>query len=228
MGHEIEALLLKRGHEVPLKIDVSNHSDFNEENMSGIDAAIEFTSPHTAFGNVMDCLRWGVPVVCGSTGWNDRLEEARAYCREVGGTFFYASNFSVGVNVFFRINEYLARMMNGLPEYGVSMLEAHHSQKKDAPSGTAVTLAEGILENIGRKESWVNHETIDESTLGIVSLREGDVPGTHAVKYESPADTIEIIHTAKSRAGFALGAVLAAEYAAAHKGVLSMSDLLKF
>lgn len=228
MGREIEALLLQKGYEVPVKIDISNQHDFNQENMRNVDVAIEFTTPQTAYDNVMNCLRWGVPVVSGSTGWNDRLEEVKKYCTEVGGTFFHASNYSIGVNIFFRINEYLARMMNGQPDYEVSMREIHHIQKKDAPSGTAVTLAESIIENIDRKQAWVNHETQDETALGIISVREDAVPGTHEVKYESAADIIEIVHTAKSRAGFVHGAVMAAEYAATHKGVLSMSDLLKF
>ena len=228
MGKEMEKLLLLRGHEVPVKIDVDNQQLFNEESMRGVDVALEFTTPHTAFDNVMKCLEWGVPVVCGSTGWLDRIDEVRELCRKVNGTFFYASNYSIGVNIFFRVNDYLARIMDGQPDYDVSMREIHHTQKKDAPSGTAVTLAEQILGNVERKSSWVNHETLDENTLGIVSVREDAVPGTHEVRYESAADTIEIIHTAKSRAGFVLGAVMAAEYAATHKGILSMDDLLPF
>ena len=228
MGHEIEKVLIGRGHEVGLIIDINNPQDLSEENLKNIDVAIEFTSPHTAFDNVRKCLEWNTPVVCGSTGWNNKMEEAKKICREKNGTFFYASNFSVGVNVFFRINEELAKIMNSFPEYDIFMKEVHHIQKKDSPSGTAVTLAEGILENVDRKSSWVNHETLYPEALGILSVREGDVPGTHVVKYESDADTLEIIHSAKNRSGLAMGAVLAAEYAVKHKGILTMADLLKF
>lgn len=228
MGREIESLLLQRGHEVVLKIDIENTSDFNETNMKNADVAIEFTTPHTAFANVMKCLEWGVPVVCGTTGWNQRMEEAEKLCRKVDGTFFHSSNFSIGVNIFFRVSEYLARMMNREPGYCVSMTETHHTQKKDAPSGTAVMLAEGVLENIDRIGSWVNHETLDRNVLGILSLREGAVPGTHEVKYESEADIIEIRHEAKNRSGLVLGAVMAAEFTQGNKGILTMRDMLEF
>lgn len=228
MGREIESLLLRRGHEVPLKIDADNRGDLNAENLRGIDVAIEFTTPHTAFENVMQCLKCNTPIVCGSTGWSDKIGEAKEYCQAHNGTFFYASNYSVGVNMFFRLNKELARMMNSFPEYGVSMREVHHVHKKDSPSGTAVTLAEGILENMERKSSWVNETSTNEDVLGIVSVREDAVPGTHEVRYESPSDVIDIVHTAKDRSGFVMGAVLAAEFAATHKGVLSMDDLLTF
>lgn len=226
MGREIGAMLAGRGHEAALIIDADNPGDFNRENMKGIDVAIEFTTPATAYGNVAKCLEWGIPVVCGTTGWNGHLPEAERLCREMGGTFFYASNFSIGVNVFFRVNEVLAAMMDRFPEYEISMREVHHTRKKDSPSGTAVTLAEAILANVERKSSWVNHETLYPESLGIVSLREGDVPGTHQVSYESQSDTIDITHTSKNRRGLALGAIMAAEYAAKHKGVLTMRDLL--
>ena len=168
----------------------------------------------------------GVPVVCGTTGWNERREEAEKLCEELDGTFFWSSNFSIGVNILFRVSEYLARIMDRFPEYAVSMREVHHTRKKDAPSGTAVTLAEGILRNIGRTEAWVNHETDCPSALGIVSVREGDVAGIHEGIYDSVADTITLCHEAKGRRGFAVGAVMAAEFAAGHKGVLTMDDML--
>lgn len=228
MGKEIEGVLKGKGHEVALVIDVDSRDKFTCDNISGVDVAIEFTTPATAFDNVRRCLEWGVPVVCGTTGWNDRLPEARDLCERLGGTFFYASNFSIGVNMFFALNEQLARMMNRFPEYDASMREAHHIHKKDAPSGTAVTLAEGILANLDRKMSWVNHETDEPSVLGIESIREGEIAGLHEVKYGSPADNITITHDAKNRSGFAQGVVMAAEFAQSHNGILSMREMLGF
>lgn len=228
MGREIASVLRQRGHEVGLIVDAANTADLNEANMDGIDVAIEFTGPEGAFSTVMECLRLGVPVVSGSTGWNDGLPEAKQFCIERGGTLFHSPNFSIGVNIFFRLNEILARMMNDFPDYNVSITEVHHIHKKDSPSGTAVSLAEGILANLERKSSWVNHQTLEESSLGIASIREGEVPGIHEVAYESEADVLTIRHESKSRAGLALGAVLAAEFAARNPGVLSMGDLLGF
>ena len=220
MGHEIERVLIDRGHTVLFTVDAGEEAKLATERLAQADVAIEFTTPATAFGNVETCLRAGVPVVCGTTGWNERREEAEKLCEELDGTFFWSSNFSIGVNILFRVSEYLARIMDRFPEYAVSMREVHHTRKKDAPSGTAVTLAEGILRNIGRTEAWVNHETDCPSALGIVSVREGDVAGIHEVIYDSVADTITLCH------GFAVGAVMAAEFAAGHKGVLTMDDML--
>lgn len=227
MGHEIERVLIDRGHTVLFTVDAGEEAKLATERLAQADVAIEFTTPATAFGNVETCLRAGVPVVCGTTGWNERREEAEKLCEELDGTFFWSSNFSIGVNILFRVSEYLARIMDRFPEYAVSMREVHHTRKKDAPSpGTAVTLAEGILRNIGRTEAWVNHETDCPSALGIVSVREGDVAGIHEVIYDSVADTITLCHEAKGRRGFAVGAVMAAEFAAGHKGVLTMDDML--
>lgn len=227
MGREIEAVLRSRGHEVALIIDADNGDDFTRASMQGVDVAIEFTTPATAFYNVTKCIEWGVPVVSGTTGWNDTLGEAKLLCEMAGGTFFYASNYSIGMNIFFCLNEQLAKLMNGFPEYGLSIRETHHIHKKDAPSGTAITLAEGIMEHIGRKSSWVNHPTPEPSVLTIESVREGAVAGIHEVMYESEVDTIKIEHTSKSRMGLALGAVLAAEFTQGRKGVLSMRELLQ-
>jgi 4-hydroxy-tetrahydrodipicolinate reductase len=226
MGKAIEAIALERGHQIVLKIDVDNASDFTAANLQRADVAIEFTSPHSAFDNVMKCLSFGTPLVCGSTGWLDRLDEAVAACKKQNAAFLYASNFSVGVNIFFEINKRLAELMAPHPEYHISTEEIHHTQKKDAPSGTAVTLAEQILERIPNKKSWVNEVTKDPLLLGIESKRIDPAPGTHSVSYASPIDSIEIIHTAHNRTGFATGAVLAAEFLKGKKGIFSMKEVL--
>lgn len=228
MGQMIEEMAQQRGHEAVLKINIDNVEDFSKVNSSTADVAIEFTGPSSAFENVKRCLEFGLPVVSGSTGWNDRLEEAKAFCREVNGSFLHASNFSVGVNIFFQINKMLAKLMASQPDYEVSLKEIHHTQKLDAPSGTAVTLAEGVLENIGRKKSWVNDAPQNPEELSIISERIDPAPGTHHVKYTSEVDDLEIIHTAHNRKGFALGAVLAAEFIAGKKGVFTMEDVLRF
>lgn len=228
MGKEIEAVLREKGHEVVLIVDMDSAGRMTAENLRMADVAIEFTTPATAFANVSRCLEWGVPVVCGTTGWNDRLEEARELCLANGGTFFHASNFSIGVNIMFRLNEEFARMMSRFPEYGASIRETHHIHKKDAPSGTAVTLAEGIMANLESKLSWVNHQTDDTSVLGIESVREGEIFGIHEVAYDSPADRITLTHETKSRRGLAEGAVMAAEFTQKHRGVLTMKDLMGF
>jgi 4-hydroxy-tetrahydrodipicolinate reductase len=175
---------------------------------------------------VMKCLEAGVPVVCGSTGWLEQYEKAKEYCEKKNGSFLYASNFSVGVNIFFELNKLLARLMNNQGEYDVKMTEVHHTQKKDAPSGTAITLAEQVIDALKRKTSWVNHETKNHEELAIISERTDPTPGTHRVVYSSPVDDIEIIHTAHNRNGFALGAVMAAEFLKDRKGVFSMKDVL--
>lgn len=228
MGKTIEKIALERGHEIVSIIDVNNADDFNSEAFKSADVAIEFTIPSMAFTNYMKCFEAGVPVVSGTTGWLDRIGEIQEKCEKEGKTFFYASNFSIGVNIFFALNKYLAKIMNNFPGYNVSMEETHHIHKLDAPSGTAITLAEGILENVDRKERWVL-ETAGQSTdLSIRSIREGEVPGIHEVTYESEVDYISIKHDAKSRAGFALGAVVAAEFTAGKKGFLGMKDMFQF
>ncbi len=237
MGKEIEKMLLARGHEVVLKIDVDNAADLNAGNLAGVDVAIEFTSPTTACGNVRKCLGCGVPVVCGSTGWNEGVEQMKEYCRSVDGTFFYSSNYSIGMNIMFKLNRTLASIMNALPGYEVKIEETHHIHKLDSPSGTAVTLAEDILKSVERKTSWVNTlatageagtAKVTSEEVEIVSYREGEVPGTHTVIYDSEADTLEVKHTAKSRLGLVLGAVMAAEFVIGKKGVFSMDDMLNF
>lgn len=228
MGRMIEEVAIQRGHEVILKINIDNLKDFNQENMSAADVAIEFTSPESAYENVIKCLDLGVPVVSGSTGWNDKLDAAKAYALQKGGSFLHASNFSIGVNIFFEVNKLLAKLMASQPNYDVTLKEIHHTQKLDSPSGTAVTLAEQVIEALPRKQSWVNHESFHPEKLVIISERTDPAPGTHHVKYTSEIDDIEIIHTAHNRKGFALGAVLAAEYISGKKGVFTMQDVLHF
>ena len=226
MGKAIESLAVAKGHKIVLKIDIDNATDLNKENIAKADVAIEFTGPHSAFGNVMKCLELGVPLVCGSTGWLDKFEEAKQYCRQQNGTLIYASNYSVGVNLFFELNTYLAKLMANHGDYRVSMEEIHHTQKKDAPSGTAITLAEQLLQNIKTKKHWVNHLSDNPEELEIISERIDPAPGTHKIKYASAVDDIEIIHTAHSRVGFAGGAVLAAEFAIQKKGIFGMKEVL--
>ena len=248
MGHIIEQIAIQRGHTIVAAIDISNIDDFNSDSFRSADVAIEFTTPATAFSNYQKCFEAGVPVVSGTTGWTERIGEIKKQCKEDGKTFFYASNFSIGVNIFFVVNKYLAKMMNGFPAYDVSMTEIHHIHKLDAPSGTGITLAEGILEEIVRKKQWRlaeeekkpldnNSETPGNRNSGqqpdnntedllIHALREGEVPGIHEIRYESDVDSITIKHDAKSRAGFAFGAVLAAEFTAGKKGFFGMNDLL--
>jgi 4-hydroxy-tetrahydrodipicolinate reductase len=226
MGRIIEEIAISRGHMVNLKIDLNNINDFTSENLRKSDIVIEFTGPHSAYENVMKSLEAGVPVVCGSTGWLSQYEKTTEYCIKKQGAFLYASNFSVGVNIFFELNRILARLMNSQEEYDVKMTEIHHTQKKDAPSGTAITLAEQIIESCKRKTSWVNHESTNSTEIPIVSERTDPAPGTHKIEYSSSVDKIEIIHTAHNRNGFALGAVLAAEFLKAKKGVYSMKDVI--
>jgi len=228
MGKAIEEIALQRGHVIVLKIDINNVSEFNQENLSKADAAIEFSSPHSAFDNVMKCLQFKTPVVCGSTGWLDKYEEVKKYCVDNNSAFLYSSNYSIGVNIFFELNKRLAELMASHNEYDVSMTEIHHTQKKDAPSGTAITLSEQILEKIKRKKVWVNHISDNADELEIISERIDPAPGTHQIKYSSAIDDIEIIHTAHNRMGFATGAVLAAEFIKGKKGVFNMKDVLGF
>jgi 4-hydroxy-tetrahydrodipicolinate reductase len=226
MGRAIEKVAIERGHAIALRIDIGNAADLNEASAAGIDAAIEFTGPDSAFGNVMRCLALGLPVVCGSTGWLDRYDLAVAECEARGGSLLYASNFSVGVNILFSLNRHLARLMTDRSEYSVGITEVHHTQKKDAPSGTALTLAEQIIAELPHLKGWVDGETDDKESLGIVSERRDPFPGLHRVSYRSAIDDIEIVHNAHSREGFALGAVIAAEYIARRKGVFGMSEVL--
>ncbi|MER3470008.1 MAG: 4-hydroxy-tetrahydrodipicolinate reductase [Chitinophagaceae bacterium] len=226
MGHMIEEVGVTRGHEIVLKIHADNKNEFTKENMANADVAIEFTAPDSAFLNVKRCLDFGVPIVSGSTGWNDHLQAAKDYCIEKNSAFLHASNFSVGVNIFFKVNELLAKLMATQPNYEVTVKEVHHTAKKDAPSGTAVTIAEQIMANLPRKKSWVNNKSSNADELSIISERIDPAPGTHYVRYTSDIDDIEIIHTAHNRKGFALGAVLAAEFIAGKKGVFTMNDVL--
>ena len=228
MGKTIEQIALQRGHQIVSIIDINNTADFDSEAFRSADVAIEFTTPATALGNYMRCFEANVPVVSGTTGWLSHLDEVKAKCEQEGKTFFYASNFSVGVNIFFALNRYLAKIMNGFPAYDVRMTEVHHIHKLDAPSGTAITLAEGILDNVERKERWTLETAEQPTDLPIHAIREGEVPGIHEIIYESEADTISIKHDAKSRAGFALGAVIAAVVTGGKKGFLGMNDLFHF
>ena len=245
MGKEIEQIALQRKHEIMLKIDEHNINSITKEDIKKCDVAIEFSTPASAISNMTRCFETSIPVVVGTTGWYDRLEKVKKVCEENNGCLFYASNFSIGVNIFLKLNEQLAKMMNEYADYNVSMEEVHHVHKLDAPSGTAITLAKGITENLKRKSNW---KTITETVKGrngeaeknsdspnpplsaseflITAKRIDEVPGTHTVKYYSVIDDIEIIHTAHNRKGFAMGAVLAAEFVKGKKGVFGMNDLM--
>ncbi len=227
MGREIHRILSARGHEAALIIDADNAGDLCAERLAGVDVAIEFTTPSTAYDNIAKCIGCGVPVVCGTTAWTDRMPQVRQLCEKYDGGFFYASNYSIGVNIMFRVNRLLARMMNGFAGYDVTVEETHHTQKKDAPSGTAITLADGIVTELERKETWVCGVPSAESELGVAAVRRSVVPGIHTVTYESDADILSVTHTAKNRGGFALGAVMAAEFMCGRKGIYTMDDLLE-
>jgi len=225
MGKEVEKIALSRNHEIVLKIDESNRHSIPENDLKKAEVAIEFSTPDTVIQNIKLCFDHQLPIVVGTTGWYNQFEEIKTLCASKNGSLFYASNFSLGVNLFFKVNSYLAEMMNKYSDYEVSMEEIHHIHKLDKPSGTAITLANQILDKIDRKKNW----SIDEKhaqTLFIKDLREGEVPGTHIVRYQSPIDDIEIMHKAHNRKGFALGAVLAAEFISNKKGVFTMSDLI--
>lgn len=241
MGKEIEKVAIARGHEIVSIIDVDNQDDFNSEAFKSADVAIEFTNPMVAYDNYMRTFAAGVKLVSGSTGWMDKHgNEVKELCTKGGKTLFWSSNFSLGVAIFSAVNNYLAKIMNNFPAYEVSMTETHHVHKLDAPSGTAITLAEGILENMTRKNKWVKGTlaapdgTVSGTTecadneFPVSSIREGEVFGIHTIRYDSEADSISITHDAKNRKGFALGAVLAAEYTAKHEGLLGMNDLFQF
>ena len=226
MGKEIQAIAIERGHTVSLIIDIENKNDLNVANLSGVDAVIEFSIPDSAFENYKVCFAANVPVVSGTTGWLHKYNDVVDICEKQNKGFFYASNYSLGVNLFFELNKRLAQLMNPFPEYDVVLEEIHHTQKLDAPSGTAITLADDIVTAIDRKSTWRLNEFKSVEELQIVAKRLGKVPGTHTISYDSDVDTIEISHVAKSRKGFALGAVLAAEFMKGKVGVYGMKDLL--
>jgi len=241
MGKMIEQIAISRGHEIVSIIDVDNQQDFDSEAFASADAAIEFTAPQAAYGNYLKAFAKGVKVVSGSTGWmKEHGDDVRRMCNEEGKTLFWASNFSIGVAIFSAVNRYLAKIMNGFQQYDVEMEEVHHVHKLDHPSGTAITLAEEVVENIDRLDKWAvgtvqnpdgtidGSKDVEAGSLRIDSIRRGEVPGIHTIKYDSEADSITITHDAHSRQGFALGAVLAAEYTAEHNGLLTISDMFKF
>lgn len=227
MGQEIEKIAIERGHTIVLKINIDNAHDLTSDNLKKADVAIEFSTPETAYSNIQKCFEINIPIVVGTTGWLDKMSEVKS-AAEKGKGFFYASNYSIGVNVFFEINKHLAKLMNRYPSYSIEMEEIHHTQKLDAPSGTAITLAEGIIENTDRKNKWVNEKSTQNAELGIISKRIENIPGTHTVVYDSDIDEIYIRHTAKNRKGFALGALIAAEFMKGKTGFYGMKDLLQF
>jgi len=238
MGKMIEKIATDRQHQIVLKIDHDNLDDLTVENLQKADVAIEFSTPDTVLGNIKKCFEAGVPIVVGTTGWYGQLQQIKDSCLDSNNALIYASNFSVGVNVFFHLNEVLAKLMNKYPYYDVQVEEIHHTQKLDSPSGTAMTIAEGIIDNLDTKNEWVN--TLDKNDnsdildqlkpdqLLIESLRIDSVPGTHTVIYDSEIDTIEFKHTAHNRSGFALGAVLAAEWIQGKKGFFTAKDMFNF
>ena len=228
MGKMIEQIARERGHEIVSIIDIDNQQDFDSPEFQSADVAIEFTAPQAAYGNYLKAWAKGVKVVSGSTGWmKEHGDDVRKECGEGGKTLFWASNFSIGVAIFSAVNRYLAKIMNQFPQYDVEMEETHHVHKLDHPSGTAITLAEEIVERIDRKESWAE-DTTDPAVLRVDHIRRGEVPGIHTIRYDSDADIITISHDAHSRRGFALGAVLAAEFTKENKGLLNISDMFKF
>jgi 4-hydroxy-tetrahydrodipicolinate reductase len=226
MGKEIEKSAIQRGHTIVLKVDVDNATTYTIDELKKADVAIEFSTPETAVNNIYKCFEAGVPIVVGTTGWLEKLEEVKQKCAEKKQALFYASNYSIGVNLFFKLNEYLARLMNAFPNYNVSMEEIHHIHKLDAPSGTAISLANQVIDQMESKQKWVNSATTDTNELSIISKRIDEVPGTHTVTYSSPVDEISMTHTAHNRTGFAVGAVVAAEWIKGKKGVFGMNDLM--
>lgn len=235
MGQIIERFALERGHEVVLKINSTNQEDLNVANLSKADVAIDFSIPDAAIGNIYLCFEANVPIVVGSTGWYGQLQEVKNECLSSNNTLLYGSNFSIGVNIFFHINQVLAKVMNNYPAYDVQVEEIHHTQKLDSPSGTAMTIAEGIIEELDSKKEWVNElvgnpfdEVIKKEQVLIESHRIENVPGTHTVVYSSEVDDIEIKHTAHNRAGFALGAIVAAEWLQNKQGFYNIADIFNF
>ncbi|MBN3584313.1 4-hydroxy-tetrahydrodipicolinate reductase [Algoriphagus aestuarii] len=230
MGKIIGEIAESRGHSIGGKINIENREELKSLDPKSIDVAIEFSQPEAAFENISWAIQHDIPIVVGTTGWLEKKAEVEEMTRSKNGSFFYASNFSIGVNIFFKVNEFLSKLMNEANGYQVSIEEIHHTAKKDAPSGTAITLAEGIIKNLNSKDSWSlkGEEEKPEQSVEITSKRIDPAPGTHIIKYESQIDDIEISHTAHSRQGFALGAVLVAEWIPSKKGVLSMDDFLSF
>ncbi|MDQ3048429.1 MAG: 4-hydroxy-tetrahydrodipicolinate reductase [Bacteroidota bacterium] len=226
MGKEIEQIAVSRGHNIILIVDAENASSYTSEELKRADAAIEFSTPESAVKNIRKCFEANVPVVVGTTGWLDHLNQVTSECGEKQAALFYASNYSIGVNLFFKLNEYLAKLMNTYPDYDVTMEEIHHVHKLDAPSGTAISLANQVIGNMNQKQKWVNEATQNKNEVGIISKRLDEVPGTHTVTYNSPVDEISITHIAHNRKGFALGAVIAAEWMQGKKGVYGMNDLM--
>jgi 4-hydroxy-tetrahydrodipicolinate reductase len=228
MGKEIERIALERNHQIVLVIDAFNLENLTPDNLKKADVAIDFSTPDSAFQNILKCFDAGVPVVCGTTGWLERYDEIKNICEQKDRTFFYAPNFSLGVNIFFALNKYLAEIMDSFSGYEVSIKEIHHIHKLDAPSGTAISLANDLIARLQRKEKWEVNKASDASVINITAVREDEVPGTHIITWDSSADRIELSHEAKSRKGLALGAVLASEFIRDKKGVYSMQDLFKF
>jgi 4-hydroxy-tetrahydrodipicolinate reductase len=226
MGKVIEQIALGRGHQIVGKIDVNNRHELATFSRDNVDAVIEFSAPEAAYENLKWCMSKGLPTVCGTTGWLQHRPEIEQLCQENKAAFFYASNYSIGVNLFFRLNKYLAKLIAPYSQYQVHTTEIHHIHKLDAPSGTAITLAEGLIKHLAAKTEWANQAEVAENQIPIVSLREGEVPGTHIIRYNSEVDSIEIKHTAHNRQGFALGAVVAAEWLSPRQGVFGMDDLL--
>jgi 4-hydroxy-tetrahydrodipicolinate reductase len=228
MGHEIESAAIERGHSVKITIDLANPWDLNSEKFKEIDAAIEFSSPDSALGNILKCLEMQVPVVSGTTGWLENYDRAAETCKKYGTSFIHSSNFSIGVNIFFRLNSQLAKYMNGQKNYSPHIEEIHHTKKLDAPSGTAITLANGISSNHSEYEGWCFDKERISNRIPISSVREGTVPGTHTVMWDSDIDSLSLIHEAKNRRGLALGAVVAAEFIYSKKGIFTMNDVMGF
>jgi 4-hydroxy-tetrahydrodipicolinate reductase len=228
MGHEIESVAVKRGHSIKLIVDKDNENDLNKANLTGIDVAIEFSSPSAAFSNICKCLEERIPVVSGTTGWLEKYDEAAEVCNKMKTAFIHSSNFSIGVNLLFRLNSELARQMERYHDYNVAIEEIHHTKKLDAPSGTAIVLAGGIIENHSKYLRWCFEMDKSDKCIPINSIREGNVPGTHIVTWDSEIDTISLKHEAKNRKGLALGAVVAAEFLYTKKGVFTMNDVMGF
>lgn len=237
MGKTIEKLAMKRGHQIVLRVDVNNSKYIETGDLKGADVAIEFSQPESAPENLRKCFKAGLPVVCGTTGWLEHLDSVSKDCKESSGAFFYASNYSIGVNLFFEVNKKLAELMNTQEQYDEMLIhESHHLEKLDSPSGTAISLAEQMIAKVDRLKHWVNYKTDENVNMGeenegelpIFSTREDEIPGTHIVKYFSDVDEIEIVHKALSRQGFAMGALTAAEWIQGKKGVFTMKDMLKF
>ena len=228
MGHEIEKIALKRGHVIKLIIEIGNASDLNKENLRGVDVAIEFSFPTSAFNNIFECLNCKVPVVSGTTGWLENLHDAEELCKKNKTSFIHSTNFSIGVNLLFRLNSELARHMKKYEDYRVSIEEIHHTKKLDAPSGTAITLATDIIKEHQEYTNWQLGRDDESDSIPIVAIREGDVPGTHTVTWNSEIDTISLRHEARNRQGLALGAVVAAEFISSRVGVFTMNDVMGF